>query len=65
MVAKDHTHDEDIPKLPGGKKMIDCIVEMDIDSAYKSVFENDMFFEIVTSKNYGEIFNFEVGVQYR
>ena len=52
----------EIPKLPGGKKIMDALVDLDVDSVFKSVYENDMFFEIVTSKNYGEVENFEVKI---
>merc|ERR1712223_362895 len=43
-----------------GKKMIDTVIDIDVDSAFKSAFENDTFFEIITAKNYGEIHNYTV-----
>lgn len=58
--AKRDESEVKIPDLPPGKKMLDTVVPVDVDSLYKSVFENDTFFEIVTGKNYGEIHNYEV-----
>jgi hypothetical protein len=53
--------DVKIPDLPDkSKKMIDSVIDMDVESAFKSCYENDTFFEIVTSKNYGDIKNFTV-----
>ena len=40
--------------MPKGKKMVDTTVGVDVDSLFKSVFENDNFFEIVGSKAYEE-----------
>ena len=48
----------EIPKLPKGKKMLDTIVETDVDSLYRSIFENETFFEIVTKKTYDDVRNF-------
>jgi len=36
------------------------VIDIDVDSAYKTAFENDTFFEIITAKNYGEIHNYSV-----
>ncbi|TRY76208.1 hypothetical protein TCAL_05682 [Tigriopus californicus] len=48
-----------IPKLPKGKKLLDTTVPEDVDSLFKSVFENDTFFEIVGSKAYEEFRHYQ------
>ena len=40
--------------------MIDTIIDKDVDSAYKSAFDNQTFFEIVTAQTYGTIENYSV-----
>ncbi len=47
-----------LPRLPKGKKMVDTVVATDVDSLFKSVFENDTFFEIVGSKSYEQFRNY-------
>ena len=49
-----------IPKLPKGKKMLETVVSKDVDSLYRSIFENETFFEIVTKKTYDDVKNFGV-----
>lgn len=48
----------DEPRLPKGKKLVDTVVSTDVDSLYKSVFENETFFEIVGAKTYEEFRNY-------
>lgn len=49
------------PPLPkNGKRVIDTVIDKDVDSAYKSAFDNQTFFEIVTAQTYGTIENYSV-----
>ena len=40
--------------------MLETVVANDIDSLYRSVFENDTFFEIVTQQTYDDVKNFSI-----
>ncbi len=46
------------PRLPKGRKLLDTLVGIDVDSLFRSVFDNDNFFEIVCSKSYEELRDF-------
>ena len=49
-----------LPLPKNGKRVIDTIIDKDVDSAYKSAFDNETFFEIVTAQTYGSISNYSV-----
>ena len=40
--------------------MLETVVSKDVDSLYRSIFENETFFEIVTKKTYDDVKNFGV-----
>ena len=48
------------PLPKNGKRVIDTIIEKDVDQAYKSAFDNETFYEIVTAQTYGSISNYSV-----
>ncbi len=56
------TEEEEVvmPKLPKGKRVLDTTVGTDVDSLYRSVFANDDFFEILSSKVYDELRSFSI-----
>jgi len=61
-ISEEDQREDEPPKLPKGKRILDVTVSTDVDALYRSVFDPDgSFFEIICRRCYEELKNFSCG----